>query len=644
MRDPWQDDVLDELVAYLQAAREARASAWAVIAISSDRLTKEVLAALNERLGAVKRLDVSAGGENPRKAIEASLTQQRGDEYEVCTILGLPTVLASVEGDEFLSWLNFHREDFEEPAEAYLFILLSKHTESWRKLAPDLDRFTQHFDFIDWQDLIEDADRAAKELLLSGVKTFSLAEALRRAERRLERSRSLHEQEVKALVEVGLLAIAVGSFERARQVIETALSRADEMEQLRPHSLASGHSKARSSATRANALLASHLGNPDKALREIEELVREEDDEDLRRDLAAEHFSSGHAHLALAELERALTTNSEDHALTIRSNIAVVSEWLGEVRKAHRAVQGAPEDLRPWKLSSHAWLWGAQASLLIDSGRMFDALHLLAKSLRLSQVIESAQSWVTSLASLARATFDVGYPADAVKMLENVGTSPGWKSARNYGLAIVRAQASWVRDGPAAVLPIIRDERERQRDWRAPIPAAELVYVRALASKRDDEARRYFQEAADRFRAMDGLYYTSEVERWLARLDRLEGDLERGSARVQEGLEWHTREGLRPREALDRTELAMISLARGDADLASEHARCALELIRDCGTRLYEPAALVALAAAERALGHLETAEAHDQRWRRLVRGIGARGLEAALQRDADWARALSKH
>ena len=75
-------------------------------------------------------------------------------------------------------------------------------------------------------------------------------------------------------------------------------------------------------------------------------------------------------------------------------------------------------------------------------------------------------------------------------------------------------------------------------------------------------------------------------------------------------------------EARDRTELAMIALGRSDPKAARGYATEALELIRACNTRLYEPAALVALAAAEHALGRPEIAAAHERRWRRLVTGM----------------------
>lgn len=639
MRDPWQDDVLDELVAYLRAARDARAPAWALVVTSSDAVANEALTALEDRVGALELVDLSKD-EEPRRVVDVVFAQERADGFRMNVVQGLPGILASPRRDEFFAWLNFHREDFERAGEAFLFMLPAEHASTWQALAPDLDAYTQHFDIVDWGDLVADARQEASKI---DVEIFSLGEALRRTEHKLEHARHDVDQEIKALVEVGLLALEASLLDRAREAIEGAVSRARTLEAsgaLAPTKRSMGSVRR---ALRAKAILMSSLGHPREALHELERLEQAGGDEGLHRNLAVNRFLAGHPRRALTELEEILRTDTGDRVWP-RQNIGVIAEWLGEVRRGLEWARDAPAELQPWNLGSHAGLEVTLASLLIDTGELVEALAPLTRSLWLAEAIGVERARVAGLGTLARATLEAGHPAEGLALLEHPEASSGWKTADGHGFAIVRAEVLHTLAGPAAVLPVIHDERERQRGWQAPIPAAELAYVRAIASVGDDEERRSLQDGSDRFRAMDGWYYLSELERRLARLDRLEGDLDRATARVQEGLEWHAREGLRPREARDRTELAMIALARGNADAASESARRALDLIGACGTRLYEPAALVALAAAERALGHLETAEAHDRRWRRLVQSIGAKGLEAALERDAAWARDLATH
>jgi tetratricopeptide (TPR) repeat protein len=635
VRDPWQDDALEELVTYLRSARETRASAWALVVTSSEALSAEVLEALGEQLGELEVIDVSQG-EGPRVVVEAMVARPSEAAARTSVVVGLSAVLDSEHRDELLAWLNFHREDFERPATAFVFMVQARHTDPWQRLAPDLDRYTQHFEFIHWGDLVADAERTASEL---DVEMFPLDEALHRAERRLEHSRQHDAQELKALIEVGNVALHSGAIGRAAEVIEAAVSRARTGET----GDALVHAKGRSSdmarkAAIARASLVTCTGHPKEALRELEELEHSGGSEGVRNALAVSRFLAGLPRRALAELEASLGSDA-DNRLRLSQNAAVIGEWLGEVQRALAWARGPSPDLRPWQLSWQAGLWGALASLLVDTGELFEALDVVAKSQWLANGVGWDYARIAGLANLARATLDAGHPVAASRTIERPGAPTGWRTADGYGFAIVRAEIRWTLDGPKAVLPVVRDERERQRGWDAPIPAAELAYVRALASVGDDEERRYLQDASDRFRSMDGWHYLSELERRLARLDRLAGDLDRATDRVREGLEWHAREGARPREARDRTELAMIAVGRGDAEAALEFANQALDLIRACGTRLHEPAALVALAAAERALGNHEIADAHHNRWRRLVRGIGAKGLEAALERDAAWAR-----
>jgi tetratricopeptide (TPR) repeat protein len=617
--------VLDELVAYLQAARDARAKAWALVVSSSEGLAREVLEALAGRLGELEEVDASAG-EDPRHIVEAMLAKPH-DGFRMSVLLGLTNALGSDDRDELLAWLNFHREDFERPDQAFVFTLSAEHADAWQKLAPDLDRYTQHFDFVDWDDLVADAQRTADEMKMEVI---GRREVLQHIDERLDDVRPWSDFAAQTLVDAAHTYMAMGMLQQAKSVLAKAFRLTQGKRNMQRHGV-----------IRAGAILSSHMGRPAEALRGLEQLQEEVTLGALRTDASAERFATGQPLRALDEIRESLASNLDDH-LTLSHDFAIVGQWLGRIRASLGHVREAPADLRPWRLPMQAWAWDTLASLLIDTGDVVEALDPLMKSLRVSVAIGFEHARVSSRTSLSRATLDRGHPARCLTILEGATTSPGWKSARSYGLAVVRAEASWVLSGPSGVRPVVRDERKRQRGWRAPIPAAELAYVHALASTHDDQARRRLQDAADRFRAMDGWYYLSELERRLARLDRLEGDLDRATARIQEGLEWHAREGLRPREARDRTEVAMIALGRHDAEAAFESASRALELIHACGTRLYEPATLVALAASERVLGHHDSAAIHDQRWRRLVQGIGAKGLEAALERDAAWARDLT--
>lgn len=628
MRDPWQDETLDGLVAYLQAAREAEAAAWAVVVTSSEGLAEEVLEEARGRIEGIEEIDVTTGGD-PQRLMEERLANPRPGGFRVTVVRGLTEVLATDAGQGLLSWVNFHREDFERAAEAFVFVVLAKHASTWSRSAPDLDRYTQHFEIVDWDDIVADAQHIAGEV---EPKPLPRSTRLKHAEESLERSRSLNAAFlVRALVGVAQEAMAVSALGRASTALAEARALADDVGDLE-----------RLWISVMSAELVSEQGHPRRALEDLEQINGDPDREYLDNCMGVQSFHSGQARRALALYEECLESVSDDRFVVSSSNAAVAEEWLGHHRSSVVRIQRLVEDRASVTPELKAKLLMVLGSTTIDNGLVIDALESLMESLRISDVLGTERLKVAVLTHLARAALDFGRPNRCQGLLAGADCSLGWKTAHGIGLAIVRAEASWVLSGPAAVLPVVRDERERQRGWDAPIPAAELAYVRALASVDDDEARRHLQDAADRFRAMDGWYYLSELERYLAQLDRLHGDLDRATARIEEGLTWHTREGLRPREARDRTELAMIALGRHDPQAARDSASQALELIHACNTRLYEPAALVALAAAEQALGRPEVAAAHERRWRRLVTGIGAQGLLTALERNAAWARALT--
>ncbi|MEM9459088.1 MAG: effector-associated domain EAD1-containing protein [Myxococcota bacterium] len=725
MNDPWHEDALDGLVAYLEAARDAGGTAWAMVVASSERLGGEVVGELRGRLGRVQVLRLCTYVD-PRDSLQRMLDAPPPEDSFRTTILsGVSLVLDEESGDGLLSWLNLHREGFERSGEAFVFILSSSAADRWSREAADFDRYVQRFEFMDWDDLVEEARRAAAQIELEGE---SGEQGLRAVEQRLAWARSLGGQQVaQALIQLAGQALPQGLDARAEQALSEA-----------SRSVGEHHGLLRSHAATLRAYILCNQGRPGDSLRELESLgdSDEFDEKLLLTARSRTYFHLGKPRRALESTERCAELGASDDL--VFANLAIGEAWLGmlgaarrhagtnplpsklvqlegfdeqdeeivreiaevlvdeesasailktvgaprsrvppfrsaldfwaevmmdarkgvlpggfarivdEVAKAHpgnllfrrylesdSTIVDAHEEAKPPSMDSHV-----DASLSLIVGELPRALELLMVSLRFLEH-RGSRLLATVIVQLARASLEVARPRRCLELVRAARAHRGSQSATVREMATVEAEALSILNGPLSVGVVIREEEERQRGWEAPIPAAELTYVRGLGASLDEDARRHLQDAADRYRMMEGLLYLSEVERRLARIDRLSGALEEATARVEEGLAWHVREGARPREARDRTELAMIALGRGQAQRAREHAVQALDLLRDCGTRLYEPAALVALAAAERALGHDDAAAAHDQRWRRLVRGIDAKGLEAELERDAAWAASL---
>ena len=193
MNDPWHKDTLNGLVAYLEAAKGAGGTAWAIVVVSSERLGGEVTGELRARLGRVRVLRLCTYVDS-RDSLQRMLDAPPREGGFLTTILsGLPAVLDEGVGDELLSWLNLHREGFERPGEAFVFVLSPSAADRWAREAADFDRYVQRFEFMDWDDLVEEARQAAAQIEPEGE---SGEERLRAAEQTLERARSLDDQQV----------------------------------------------------------------------------------------------------------------------------------------------------------------------------------------------------------------------------------------------------------------------------------------------------------------------------------------------------------------------------------------------------------------------------------------------------------------
>lgn len=584
MNDPWHQETLEGLVATIDATKLGGGTAYAVVVVSSERLGGEVVAELRTRLKGVESLRICTYTD-PRDAFQRRLDEPRSGEFRTTIIQGLPSVLESARGEGLLGWLNFRRESFTRPSEAFVFVLTRGAADRWVKEAPDLDRYTSHFGFEDWDDVVETAERAAAK---TEIEEEDGETRLKHARERLQQARALGgDFVVGALLEVGDLEQRLGLFVDAERTLAEAWSLAT-----------MSHPVVRGKVVLARVNLLLDQGHPDSALQSLR----------LGEATVVDEVSMGYAlGSSYAELRKQAEASS--------------------CFQRHPDLASAQTEL-------------SEPSRLLFSGDILQLIGYTVNHARQPAHVRSKAYLISLMVWLAQATLEAARPRRAMEIIDEWRMSPGGQSARLRHLVSLRASSRWVLDGPEAVEPIIYEEEQRQRGWTAPVPAAELVYVRGLAASNDDDARRHWQEAASRFRAMDITWHLGEAERRLACLDRLQCELDRATTRIEQLLAIDVREGWRPTEARDRTELAMIALGRRDPMTARDQALQSLDLIRACGTRLYEPAALVALAAAERALGHHDSAASHGARWRRLVRGIDAKGLEAALERDAAWAAA----
>lgn len=628
MSDPWHDEELDALVVYLESARGGGGAAWAVVEASSVRLADEVVERLSARLGAerVRRVQADAGDADASGL--SLLLEPAPAGTDVTVLCGLSEALTDERAEATAHWLNLRREELEQPGEARVVLLTSEGFDAWLRRVADLHRYAQHFRFIDWEDLFATAQAAAAELDVTRV---SFQSKLADAEARVERARALDSRSglAAALTIVADWAYRAGDAGILRAAVDEALVLTQRMRTgLRFEALRwSSGSQTLEGRTRAAMETARQLESL------LDELPSLAGSAHIAIGFAAQF--AGDSHAAEDSYRRSLHVElASDERNLMDANLAEIHLWRGRVKEAGRRVRSSVGCRTAAYLVS---IWGASANVRFACGELGLATHDVGRALQISGELGGLFPLAESVLIASSITLSIGKPTVAARLLGEP-LAAGIQTARTPLQVWTPALVAWALGGPSAVEPVVTEHTARQATWDAPIPAAELAFARGLAAADDDDARHHLQDASDRYRAMDGKLYLAEIERRLARLDRLAGDLDRAEARVREGLTWHHPEGARPAEARDRIELAMIALGRGDAALARQEAQTALALIRECGTRLDEPAALVALAAAECALGHRDIADAHDARWRRQVAGMEALGLAAALERDAAWA------
>lgn len=632
MSNPWHDEELDALVVYLESAPAAGATAWAVVEASSARLADEVLERLRARLDPARVRVLEAGGVDGGAAELDALLEPAPAGTDITVVRGLSEALTGGSAEEVAGWLNLRREELEHPGESRVVVLTSDAFDAWLRLAADLHRYAQQFRFIDWEDLFEAGRAAAAKL---NVERTNLQARLDDALARVERARAVGSESALArlLATAAGHAYRLGRIDILRSVVADAvkltegLATRERLWVLKAQGTLEGlvgQSRAAMETARSAARLAEGLPS-----------LRRQIDNQLGVAAQAVGATAAAESYHASSLENAADAN--DLALDA-ANLAELHLWRGRQNRAREFVAAA---LKCHDADYLVAILSISASIHASLGELGVAIRDCGRALQLSD--EVGAGYVLADAVLCSSA--VAVASGAPEVAARLGSNPAVKSMQSAMTLMqvwVPALVAWSLGGPEAVEPVVAEHAERQATWDAPIPAAELAFARGLASASDAAARPHLQDAADRYRAMDGQLFLAEIERRLARLDRLAGNYDAAEARLREGLAWHEPEGARPAEARDRIELAMLALARGDVALASVEAQRALALIRECGTRLDEPAALVCLAASERAQGRRAVADSHDARWRRLVAGMGAAGLSADLERDAAWAAGLT--
>lgn len=609
--DPWQRHTLDSLATYLDAA--SAVGAWAVVTTTGPKLRADIFSALAKRLpdAMFEWIAHDIGAPSPlgvKQALARALEQPITPRIRI--VDGLDATLQSPEPRVVLSWLNFQREALQRPGEAFVFALDEGNLSQWTALAPDLNRYTLHFRFSRWPDLLGRADAWSRQL---AQVEFNDAQQLEDSKHWAKEAKALGDLSALALAQAAVahFAYRLGEWSEVDAILGDATT-CDPRDE--PYAL-----------LRLRAIRQVLRGQPSLAVQQLQDVGSNWWRSGIA-DLSFAHAHNGDIHRAI-ELARSLTpaTDPDNRG----AELANQTRWMRQLGQLRAVTKAIPELDNSRQASA---LHTVQSLVASDSGR----LRIALKAARAARRTAAGRTDLLLNAhwAQAQAAYLLGALDDARANCLTLQALPHAKLGTCWEPQWLLADLLHTQGGPSAVASLVQTEQRRQDGWHAPKPAALLLYAQSLATADEQVARDYLEFSSRKLRAMDLSLYLGEVERELARLDRLAGDTNRARTRVEEGLVWHLREGAIWRECLDRCELALVDVIDKKVDRAREHAGRALELAREFDLRVCEPTALTALATVEYARGRHDTASTYRSRARRLTEYMHAQGLADRLARD----------
>ena len=607
---------------------------------SSDGLERVVEGALRGELLEVRALNsVVLDGRSSAAQQLVPLLERVLERGRVVSVRGIAKL--KVEGDgrgsraDLLGFLNLNRERFDREGEGFVFFLDPVSAVELSRLAPDMERYGRRFEFLDWWDLLEaEGDEAVR----AAGQTRTLLDEWTDQERRLQRARDakappallagllfvmmtlarrlLRGEEEWALTEEFVVLASLSGDARLR-----LLAAAQQAQVL----AARGEFEA--ARQRAAAALANPTGMPEPGL--------------LARGHSAMAWAQGSADCrrTLRSWERAATQYElggelDNAGLTLGNAVGFLIE-LGQLHEAARALAAARAlSQRARNSLLHAALEERSADLAIHGGELREALLSIGRATALGRLLGSAEALEhcrTTLGAWLRAT---GAPTSALSVLqERLDLSrQGGKVAEATSAAADLAEllsdlGRWgtLQALAAELSPLALSLPSSAGLHRAlcrhaladsDLPSASAVL--ALARQVAEPAGYLLQVArADQLEAIVSLAHSNPAAALTA---------------LSRSTPFHEQAGFRPALARDHVLAAFAHLHQGDAERGRQLAAEGLLLIETCGSLRDQPMALAALGLAARKLDQPGTAAGYEQRWRRLIAGMEARGLERIIE------------
>jgi len=539
-----------------------------------------------------------------------------------------------------LGYLNLNRELFDRAGEGFVFLLDGETAEEVTAGAGDFARYARWCELTAWDDLLR---AGAADVDGTRLEQESWEREEREARDRVERIR-------KAGGEVATLAEALCDHACALLNLlraGEALTRCDEAVELTRGADAPS-TESRALAGRAAVLCdLLRICEAQQDARRALALARARGRSHLTASadnvLSVSLFLSGQVADALRHAEAAAEAMARigaaaDAAVNL-GNAAQDRLLLGDLpgasTTAAAALASAREATAPREEGMALHRVG---EVELARGGLAQAAAALGRSLALLGGLRDVPSRVRTLRFLADLRLATGHPTVALETvkgaLEQVrrGMSPWGESL----LAPTAAAVHLALGAPAAARALVEPASAAARSAGLRLVEARARIALATIAEAEgdlDTARASLGDAHALLAELGIRLLEAEAARHLGRVCLLAGDPSAADTHLAAALSFDRTAGTLPALARDLTELAFLAVRRGDPGSARTQAEEALELVSDCETRLDEPAALAALAAAHHSSGRADLAAPLEARWRRLVEGMGAAGVRAAIER-----------
>lgn len=647
MNDPWHEESLKALVSYLQAVRRGTR---AVVVTSGDRLREEVEHGLRDLLGKAHTIvEIHLVEDVEPETQLASALRETPVSGRVTLVKGLPKITESqrsaegVEIPAIFPYLNLNRELFDRSGEAFVFFLDSDTAKILTSEAPDFNRYTSWFEFIEWDDVVSlagmDADRAAAERQNWQRRETEAARLVNDLREQPAEPGDLATALLSQAVSLQILSKPRETLSVANEALEAATRAEDASLECRILS--------RISSTQLD------LGNSEHA----KELARRSMDaaqrsgETQEKALAHSVFchalrDSGHNSEALVESEAALrlyrSVNDHDGGAVAAASRALSFLELGMTSEASQLAATALSESRlATSVSAECNAWYVVAAVEYMRGDLGKAARSLGRALVLASSSAYERGRLYILALFGRFEICAGRLARGRQLLAEVLSAGQESKSFRINAAVTNplVLAMLAADDLTGARALNENTlaETRAAGFRVAATQAVLGRGKVLEAERNPDGAIGSIEAALRdFQEMGQLLEVAEAKANLARLFRLRGEPDLAAPLARSALDLNREAGARPAEARALTELAFLARQQGDAEAARRYAQEALAILRETGARFDEPAALAALGCAYDGAGRSDLAEPIRRRWRRLVDGMEAPGLRKWIERSVE--------